>query len=273
MKEELIPPSSPTYNILIKITHFTVFSSKKIFSFFLYLFTELREKSQALRRQKERRRSLAKGLLDPGDSDHFPSSSPPGGDGDPLKRTKRPFGGLINDLKRRYPKYPSDITDGFNFQTFACIIFIYFAAVSGAIAFGGILGDKTQGHIGITETLLATAGSGLIFSLLSGQPLLIIGTTGPLLLFDSSLYDFCKSQHVDYLGFRFWIGVWVFVIGVVAVAAEGSILARYFSRFVQEIFSALISLLFMYDAISKVVKIYEEHPIQFTYGTCNTTHQ
>jgi HCO3- transporter family len=61
-------------------------------------------------------------------------------DDDPLIRTKRPFGGLIRDMKRRWPKYKSDITDGFNFQCVAASIFIYFAALSGAITFGGLMG-------------------------------------------------------------------------------------------------------------------------------------
>ena len=60
---------------------------------------------------------------------------------DPLKRTGRPFGGLFNDIRRRYPKYLSDIKDGFCVQGLAALIFIYFAAVSPAITFGGLLGE------------------------------------------------------------------------------------------------------------------------------------
>ena len=59
---------------------------------------------------------------------------------DPLKRTRKPFGGLIKDIRRRYPKYLSDIKDGISFQGLAALIFIYFAAVSPAITFGGLLG-------------------------------------------------------------------------------------------------------------------------------------
>lgn len=108
---------------------------------------------------------------------------------DPLKRTKRPFGGLINDIKRRFPYYPSDIKDGLNLQCFAASIFMYFAALSGAITFGGLMSDKTDNLIGISETLVATCIAGIIFALLAGQPLVIVGTTGPLLLFDESLFN------------------------------------------------------------------------------------
>ena len=58
---------------------------------------------------------------------------------DPLQRTKRPFGGLVNDIRRRYPKYWSDIRDGLNLQCLATFFFIYFACLSPAITFGGLL--------------------------------------------------------------------------------------------------------------------------------------
>lgn len=59
---------------------------------------------------------------------------------DPLVRTGHPFGGMVRDLKRRYRHYASDYTDALNPQVLAAIIFIYFAALSPAITFGGLLG-------------------------------------------------------------------------------------------------------------------------------------
>ncbi|GAA6077618.1 anion exchange protein 2-like isoform X1 [Tachysurus ichikawai] len=64
-----------------------------------------------------------------------------GEDDDPLKRSGRPFGGLVRDVRRRYPKYISDFTDALNPQCMAASIFIYFAALSPAITFGGLLGE------------------------------------------------------------------------------------------------------------------------------------
>ena len=59
---------------------------------------------------------------------------------DPLVRTNKPFGGLIKDVKRRFPWYWSDIRDGLSMQCLSTAIFIYFACLSGAIAFGGLYG-------------------------------------------------------------------------------------------------------------------------------------
>lgn len=42
----------------------------------------------------------------------------------PLQRTGRPWGGVINDLKRRLPLFKSDITDGLNCETFSATVFL-----------------------------------------------------------------------------------------------------------------------------------------------------
>lgn len=61
---------------------------------------------------------------------------------DPLKRSGIPFGGLIHDIRRRYPHYVSDFKDALDMQCLAAVIFIYFAALSPTITFGGLLGKN-----------------------------------------------------------------------------------------------------------------------------------
>lgn len=72
----------------------------------------------------------------------------------PLIRAPFIFGGLINDIKNRTKWYLSDFKDGFNSQVFAAAVFIYFASLSGAIAFGGLLGEKTESLIGKSIKIL-----------------------------------------------------------------------------------------------------------------------
>ncbi|GAB6019826.1 hypothetical protein CHUAL_001367 [Chamberlinius hualienensis] len=184
---------------------------------------------------------------------------------DPLQRTRKPFGGLVRDIKRRMPWYKSDIMDAVSLQCLSATIFIYFAALSGAISFGGILSNKTQNLIGVTETLICSAFCGVLFSLLSGQPLMIIGVTGPVLLFDESLFSFCQSYDIEFLPMRIWIGGWLVVIALVVVAVEGSFFLRYFTRFTEDILSALISIIYIYEAVTKLIQVFEEHPLISTY--------
>uniref|UniRef100_A0AAQ4RDB2 Anion exchange protein n=1 Tax=Gasterosteus aculeatus aculeatus TaxID=481459 RepID=A0AAQ4RDB2_GASAC len=184
---------------------------------------------------------------------------------DPLKRSGVPFGGLIHDIRRRYPLYVSDLKDAVDMQCIAAVIFIYFAALSPTITFGGLLGEKTQGMMGVTELIVSTATLGVIFSLLGGQPLLIIGFSGPLLVFEEAYYKFCEAQNIEYLTGRVWIGFWLIFIVLLIVAAEGSFLVRYISPFTQEIFAFLISLIFIYETFSKLFKVFKEHPLLAIY--------
>lgn len=184
----------------------------------------------------------------------------------PLERTNRPWGGLVNDIKRRYPMFKSDILDGLNPETLAATIFMYFAALSTAITFGGLCSEKTKNLIGIPETLMAASIVGMVFHCLSGQPLTIIGTTGPLVLFDEALYKFCIQNEISFLTVRVYISLWMGIIALVISAFEGSVYVRLFTRFTQEIFSALITLIYIVEALMKLFSVYRRNPLMPEYG-------
>lgn len=71
-----------------------------------------------------------------------------------------------------------------------------------------------------------------------------------------SSVQFCQAYNYEYLTGRVWIGFWLIFIVFVIVAAEGSFLVRYISPFTQEIFAFLISLIFIYETFSKLVKVH-----------------
>uniref|UniRef100_A0A8C7P4U7 Anion exchange protein n=1 Tax=Oncorhynchus mykiss TaxID=8022 RepID=A0A8C7P4U7_ONCMY len=188
---------------------------------------------------------------------------------DPLARTGIPFGGMIKDMKRRYRHYISDFTDALDPQVLAAVIFIYFAALSPAITFGGLLADKTEHMMGVSELMISTCIQGIIFAFIAAQPTLVIGFSGPLLVFEEAFFAFCKSQEIEYIVGRIWVGLWLVIIVVVIVAVEGSFLVKFISRFTQEIFSILISLIFIYETFSKLGKIFKAHPLVLNYEHLN----
>ncbi|MEQ2220484.1 Band 3 anion exchange protein [Ilyodon furcidens] len=190
---------------------------------------------------------------------------------DPLSRTGRPFGGMIRDIKRRYQYYKSDLKDALNAQALAAIIFIYFAALSPAITFGGLLADKVDNMMGVPELLISTSIQGIIFCLVAAQPILVIGFSGPLLVFEEAFFAFCKSHDIEYIVGRVWVGVWLVILVVIIVAFEGSFLVRYISRFTQEIFSILISIIFIYETFAKLGRIFRTHPLILNYDHVNAT--
>ena len=133
---------------------------------------------------------------------------------DPMERTPHLFGGLINDWKRRFPHYWSDITDGLNLQVFGATLYIYFAALSAALAFGGLYSERTEKFIGVSETLVFSSIFGSIFALLAGMPLVYVGVSGNMFLYDEALYALCKTYNLDFLVWRTWIGLWLIVIAL-----------------------------------------------------------
>ncbi|XP_038575995.1 anion exchange protein 3 isoform X2 [Micropterus salmoides] len=229
---------------------------------------------QMMRKRKERelKRQQSSAGLEQNNKEVSPEEEEEGDqEVDPLKRSGIPFGGLIHDIRRRYPHYISDLKDAVDTQCIAAVIFIYFAALSPTITFGGLLGEKTEGMMGVTELIVSTATLGIIFSLLAGQPLLIIGFSGPLLVFEEAYYKFCQAHNYEYLTGRVWIGFWLVFIVLVIVAAEGSFLVRYISPFTQEIFAFLISLIFIYETFSKLIKVFKEHPLMAVYPSSPAT--
>lgn len=69
------------------------------------------------------------------------------------------------------------------------------------------------------------------------------------------MLQFCTSNGLEYLVGRVWIGFWLILIVLLMVACEGSFLVRFVSRFTQEIFAFLISLIFIYETFSKLGKV------------------
>uniref|UniRef100_A0A8C7KI29 Anion exchange protein n=1 Tax=Oncorhynchus kisutch TaxID=8019 RepID=A0A8C7KI29_ONCKI len=185
--------------------------------------------------------------------------------GEELMNTGKFCGGLILDIKRKLPFFASDFYDAIHIQSLSAILFIYLGTVTNAITFGGLLGDATENMQGVLESFLGTAVTGAIFCLLAGQPLTILSSTGPVLVFERLLFNFSKDNDFDYLEFRLWIGLWSAFFCLVLVATDASFLVQYFTRFTEEGFSSLISFIFIYDAFKKMLKLAHYNPINADY--------
>uniref|UniRef100_A0A8C3KAL6 Anion exchange protein n=1 Tax=Calidris pygmaea TaxID=425635 RepID=A0A8C3KAL6_9CHAR len=184
--------------------------------------------------------------------------SQPGGCSEISLCCPRLFGGLLRDIRRKAPWYGSDFSDALHPQCLSAVLYIYLATVTNAITFGGMLGDATANMQGVLESFLGTAFAGSIFCLFSGQPLTILSSTGH------------HHASLDYLEFRLWIGLWVAFFGIILVATEASYLVRYFTRFTEEGFCALISLIFIYDSLKKMLSLADAFPINW-HSTGNDT--
>ncbi|XP_007561515.1 sodium bicarbonate cotransporter 3 isoform X10 [Poecilia formosa] len=211
---------------------------------------------------------------------HPNGNAPPAGElekeddhhaGPELQRTGRIFGGLILDVKRKAPFYWSDIKDSLNLQCLASILFLYCACMSPVITFGGLLGEATKGNISAIESLFGASLTGVAYSLFAGQPLTILGSTGPVLVFEKILFKFCKDYGLSYLSLRTSIGLWTVFLCILLVATDASSLVCYITRFTEEAFAALICIIFIYEALEKLFHLGEYYPVNMHNSLDNLT--
>ncbi|XP_034458612.1 electrogenic sodium bicarbonate cotransporter 4 isoform X1 [Hippoglossus hippoglossus] len=181
--------------------------------------------------------------------------------GEELKFTGRFCGGLWLDIKRKIPWFCSDIYDGFHIQSISAVLFIYLGCITNAITFGGLLGEATDNYQGVMESFLGTALAGTVFCVFGGQPLIILSSTGPILIFEKLLYEFSKNNGIDYMELRLWIGLHSCLQCFLLVISDASYIIKYMTRFTEEGFSSLISFIFISDAIKKMVGAFKYYPI------------
>uniref|UniRef100_A0A8C4ECC3 Anion exchange protein n=1 Tax=Dicentrarchus labrax TaxID=13489 RepID=A0A8C4ECC3_DICLA len=191
--------------------------------------------------------------------------------GPELQRTGRIFGGLVNDIRRKAPFLWSDIRDALSLQCLASVLFLYCACMSPVITFGGLLGEATKGNISAIESLFGASLTGVAYSLFAGQPLTILGSTGPVLVFEKILFKFCSDYGLCYLSLRTSIGLWTAFLCLLLVATDASSLVCYITRFTEEAFAALICIIFIYEALEKLVHLGELYPINMDNQLDNLT--
>ncbi|KAB1264601.1 Electroneutral sodium bicarbonate exchanger 1 [Camelus dromedarius] len=133
------------------------------------------------------------------------------------------------------------------------------------------------------ESLFGASLTGIAYSLFAGQPLTILGSTGPVLVFEKILFKFCRyvimislshvfaycmlimstflslnrDYHLSYLSLRTSIGLWTSFLCIVLVATDASSLVCYITRFTEEAFAALICIIFIYEALEKLFHLGE----------------
>ncbi|GAU87511.1 hypothetical protein RvY_00343 [Ramazzottius varieornatus] len=172
-----------------------------------------------------------------------------------VERTGRLFGGLVGDIKRKSRYYISDFRDGLSLQCLAAVVFLYFATLTPVVAFGAVLGVHTGNNMAAMESILSAAVVGILWAFFAGQPLTIMGSTGPVLVFEAIVTTTCSTYGLEYLPLRFWIGIWTGLFLFIMVATDAAYLVQFITRFTEEGFAALISFIFIFEAIQKLFAV------------------
>merc|ERR1719326_1843975 len=202
-----------------------------------------------------------------GASDESVHGAKASGDIGPLAFSGKFAGGLRADIKRRAPFYWDDWIEPLRAenrgQALAACIFLFFACLSPAVTFGMLFSDGTDGQLGVVEMLLSSGISGVFYALFSGQPLSILGATGPELAYTVVFYRMCVSLDLEFLPARVWEGLWTALFTTLMALFDVSALMKHVTRFTEEIFSALISTIFIVEALVNVLTpFFEDYTIE-----------
>jgi len=165
--------------------------------------------------------------------------------------------GMKDDFYRRWPHYVSDWTDGWNLKVLAAIFFIFATSIGPAITFAELLEEEVH-EIGVVEVLLSQAISGGVFSIFSGQPLVILGVTGPVTILTISIYGMAKSLDINFLPFYAWSQIWAALMHMTWASCNFNDYIVYVTRFSCETFGVLIALIYLYTGIRGVVGYFGE---------------
>ncbi|CAE6464292.1 unnamed protein product [Rhizoctonia solani] len=177
----------------------------------------------------------------------------------------RPFGGMIADLKARAPYYLSDWTDAWTYRVVPATAMIFFANVLPGIAFSLDLIETTDQY-GVTEVLLSSFMAAFIFSVFSCQPLCIAGVTGPITVFNKTIYDILKtrSDAPEYLHFIGWVYLWAAIMHWIAAALNAVNFLRYVTRFSCDTFGFYVAWVYLQYGVQVLTRQFNMHMVNST---------
>ncbi|EEQ84083.1 anion exchange family protein [Blastomyces dermatitidis ER-3] len=164
------------------------------------------------------------------------------------------FRGMIGDVKRRAPYYASDWKDAWDYRVVPATVYMYFANILPALAFSLDMFEQTDMSYGVNEVLLASVLGAVVFALLAGQPLVIVGVTGPITVFNYTVYDIMSPTGTNYLGFMCWIGIWAMIMHWILAITNSCNALTYVTRFSCDIFGFYVAFIYLQKGIQVLTR-------------------
>ena len=170
--------------------------------------------------------------------------------------------GIAADVRGRLPYYVDDWAAGCSSKALAATVFIFFSNALPALTFASYLATQTDNAIGVVEVLLSMGIGGLLFAIAAGQPLVIVGVTGPVCIFLATLYDLSVRFGLPYLGWLSWVCAWSAVMHITLGVCNACWLVAYVTPFSADIFGLLISVIYVYQGAAGLARaFYDGDPL------------
>lgn len=119
---------------------------------------------------------------------------------------------------------------------------------------------RTHSNYGVNEVLLASVLGSVVFSLMACQPLVIVGVTGPITVFNYTVFDIISPTGTNYLAFMTWIGLWALVMHWVLAITNSCNWLKYVTRFPCDIFGFYVAWIYLQKGVQILVLLGEAEP-------------
>lgn len=166
------------------------------------------------------------------------------------------FKDMKDDLARRLPHYCSDWSDGFHSKVLSSSLFMFFTSIAPAITFAAVMDSSTKvdgvSQIGPVEVIFSTAITGTIFSIFGGQPLCIVGVTGPVTIFTLACFTIAELGDFPFLPFYCWVQIWAALMHVVLAVTGACAAVKLVTRYSCETFGMLIAIIYIYTGVENL---------------------
>ncbi|KAL8673321.1 MAG: hypothetical protein Q9168_002245 [Polycauliona sp. 1 TL-2023] len=113
---------------------------------------------------------------------------------------------------------------------------------------------KTSSSFGVNEVLLASVLGAVVFSIFACQPLVIVGVTGPITVFNYTVFDIITPRGTNYFAFMCWIGLWSMLMhwGLAITNACNGV--TYVTRFSCDIFGFYVAFIYLQKGIQVLTR-------------------
>ena len=101
--------------------------------------------------------------------------------------------------------------------------------------------------MGVIEFITSCGIGGMVYALISGQPMTFLGPTGLTLAFTAALYNFTKAASLPFLPMYSWIGLWTSLFLALGSIFNLSYFIRFCTRFTDDCFNSLIAMNFLFE--------------------------
>ncbi|KAF8635938.1 hypothetical protein AX15_000109 [Amanita polypyramis BW_CC] len=154
--------------------------------------------------------------------------------------------GIGQDIRARAPCYVSDWTDAWNYRVIPATALIFFANVLPGIAFSLDLIETTNQY-GVAEVLISSFMGAFIFSVFGAQPLTIAGVTGPITVFNKTIFNILHKDPNPpiYLHFIGWVYLWAAIIHWITALLNWCNFLKYVTAFSCDTFGFYVSLVYL----------------------------